>query len=241
MESVKRLVGVVFAPSETFRRIRERPTWGLILVVLLLLSGAANMIVVQRMDPEAQRAQFRQRLEKQGFAGDELDQKTDKAVEVTQRFAPVGVVFGVVLAGAFYLLIALGLWLGLRLLGGEMTYRQGFSATLHGMIPAAGLKALVLIPVLLSVGSLDLKAVQAGTMLQSNLGFLAPEGASHALVALLTSVDVFSLWSVVLLILGLSVVARVSKGASALMVVGGWVVLVALKVGLVSLSGMFGG
>ncbi len=237
MEGAKRLVGAIFTPAETFRSIRERPTWGLVLVVLLLAGGAAGLVAIQRIDPQVQRAEMRQQMEKRGLAGDELDQAVEKGAQVTQRFGPVLVVGGVVAGALAYLLIALVLWLALRLAGGEMTFRQGFSATLHGMIPAAGIKSLVLIPVLLIVGPVDPQALQSGLVLQSNLAFLAPEGASRALIALLSSFDVFTLWTVALLVLGASLVGRVSKGTSTLVVVGGWVLLVALKVGFWSLFG----
>ncbi len=205
-------------------------------MVLLLLSGAAGLVAIQRIDHDLQRTEISQQFEKQGVAGDELKDRTNKAMNITQRFAPVLAVVGVVFAVVFYLLVALGLWLALRLAGGEITFKQGFSATLHAMVPT-GLKALVLIPVLFVVSPVDPQVLRAGTVLGSNLGFLAPEGASHALVALLTSADVFSLWTVALLVLGLSVVARVSKSTSALVVVVGWAVLVGLKVGLWSLFG----
>lgn len=237
MESVQRLVGAVFTPAETFRKIRERPTWGAVLILFLVLGGAAGYVAIQRIDPEMQRAEVRQQLEKRGLEGDELDRAAERATQVTQRFGPVLAVVGLVIGVIAYLLIALVLWLGLRLAGGEMTFVQGFSATLHGLIPVQALKALVLIPVLLSVHSVDPRALQSGAILQSNLGFLAPEGASRALVALLSSIDVFSLWSVVLLVLGMSIVARVSRSTSTLVVVGGWVVLVAAKVGWWSLFG----
>ncbi len=237
MESVKRLVGAVFAPSETFRKIRERPTWVGVLVLFLLLGGAAGYIAIQKIDPEMQRTEVRQQLEKRGLEGDELDQATERATQVTQRFGPVLAGVGLVVGVLAYLVITLVLWLGLRLAGGEMTFVQGFSATLHGLIPVQALKSLVLIPVLLSVRSVDPQALQSGSILQSNLAFLAPEGASRAVVALLSSFDVFALWTVVLLVLGMSIVGRVSKSTSTLVVVGGWVVLIAAKVGWWSLFG----
>jgi hypothetical protein len=237
MESVKRLVGAIFTPAETFRGIQGRPTWGLVLVVFLLLGGVSGALAIQRIDPQAQRTEVRQQLEKRGLEGEELDQGVERAAEVTERFGPVLVGVGLVGSVLGYLLIALVLWLGLRLAGGELTYLQGFSATLHGLIPAQALKPLIMIPVLLSVKSVDPQALQSGSVLQSNLAFLAPEGASRALVALLASLDVFTLWTVALLVLGMSLVGRVSKSASALVVVGAWIVWVGLKVGWFSLFG----
>jgi hypothetical protein len=237
MESVKRLVGAVFTPAETFRSIRERPTWGWVLVVFLLLGGVAGFVAIQKIDPQMQRTEVRQQLEKRGLEGDELDRAVERATQVTQRFGPVLVGVGLVAGVLGYLLITLVLWLGLRLAGGELTFVQGFSATLHGLIPAQALKSLILIPVLFSVRSVDPQALQSGAILQSNLAFLAPEGASRAVVALLSSVDVFALWTVVLLVLGMSIVGRVSKSTSTLVVVGGWVLWVAAKVGWWTLFG----
>ncbi len=237
MESVKRLVGAIFTPAETFRGIRERPTWVLVLIVFLLLGGAAGFLAMQRIDPQAQRSEMRQQLEKRGLEGDELDQGVERAEAVTERFGPVLVGVGLVASVLGYLLITLVLWLGLRLAGGELTFLQGFSVTLHGLIPAQALKSLILIPVLLSLGSVDPRALQSGSILQSNLAFLAPEGASRAVATLLGSLDIFSLWTVALLVLGMSLVGRVSKSTSALVVVGAWVVWVGLKVGWFSLFG----
>jgi hypothetical protein len=45
-------------------------------------------------------------------------------------------------------------------------------------------------------------------------------------------VDLFALWSVLLLTLGYAVVARVSKGVAAGVVVAAWLVWIGIKIGL---------
>jgi hypothetical protein len=67
--------------------------------------------------------------------------------------------------------------------------------------------------------------------LPSSLTAVAPEGASASLLAVLSSIDLFSLWSMVLLSLGFAVVARVSRATAATTVVALWAVYVLGKLG----------
>ena len=63
----------------------------------------------------------------------------------------------------------------------------------------------------------------------------APESAGKMLVALLGSIDLFSLWSIALLAIGYRVVGKVSKTAALGVVAVLWAVVVAGKVGLAAL------
>lgn len=231
MESLKRVAQVLWAPTETFRRIGERPTWAVALVVLLALGGIVGYLAVQRIDPGDQRDLMRETLEERGLRGDELERAVDRGMEVNRKIAPWTPIFPVVFGTLAYLLIALLFWVAFRLAGGELGFPHSFSVALHGFVPQ-GLAALIAIPVVLGQESLDPEAAQRGSFLASNLGFLAPEEASRVVVSLLSSLDLFALWSVVLLTLGYSVVARVSKGVAAGVVVGAWLLWVAIKVGL---------
>lgn len=233
MESLQRVAQVLWAPTETFRKIGERPTWAVALVVLLVLGGALGFLAVQKIDPGDQRDLMRETFEERGLRGEELERQLDQAMGFNERFAPwfpaAGLCFGVFA----YLLIALLFWVTFRLAGGQLGFPQSFSVTLHALVPQ-GLSALLAIPVVLGQESIDPEAAQRGTFLASNLGFLAPEDASQAVVTLLSSLDLFSLWTVVLLILGYSVVARVSKGVAAGVVVVAWLVWIGLKVGFLA-------
>jgi len=231
MESLQRIAQVLWAPTQTFRKIAERPTWAVALVVLLALGGIVGYLAVQRIDPGDQRAQMRETLEERGLRGAELEQALDQGMQVTEAIAPWTPAFPVVFGTLGYLFVALLFWVAFRLAGGELGYPHSFSVTLHGFVPQA-LGALIAIPVILGQETLDPEAVQRGSFLASNLGFLAPEDASPVVSTLLSSLDLFALWSVVLLTIGYSVVGRVSKGVAGGVVVGAWLLWVAIKVGL---------
>jgi hypothetical protein len=74
-------------------------------------------------------------------------------------------------------------------------------------------------------------------VLPSNLGFLAPEGASAAVLSLLSAFDLFKLWTLVLLVIGFAAVARLKKGTAAAAVVGCWALYVLGKAGWAAIFG----
>lgn len=236
MSSLQRVVSVLFNPTKTFQAIRERPTWVAPLLVLLLCSGAAGWVVVQRIDPDAQRQMIRHTLEDRGLSGRDLEQGVERGAAVYQRIQPFLPAIGLVFAVAAYLVVALIFWGMFNLVGGESTFLRAFSTNLHGLMPQA-LKALVTVPIVLGSGSVDPQAAQSGTFLASNLAVLAPEDAALWLKTLLSSVDFFTLWSVVLLVIGFSVTTKVKRGTSAAVVVGGWLLWVAVRTGWVAFAG----
>ena len=78
---------------------------------------------------------------------------------------------------------------------------------------------------------------RVGDLLVSNLGFLVDAKSSPALHSLLQSIDVFSLWTMALLILGLAAAARIGRGKTAAFVVGFWLLFVLGKAGVAALLG----
>lgn len=232
MESLKRLGDVLWAPTGTFAKIAERPTWAVALLVLLGLNGALGVAAVQRIDSGAQRELFRESFEERGLRGEELERQVDRAAEVSARFAPVAPIFGVAAGALGYLSVALLFLVGFRVgAGGELRFAQSFSVTLHGLMPHA-LAALLSLPVVLSRQSLDPESLRRGSFLASSPASLAPDGTSPAVLALLGSADLFTIWAVILLVLGYRTVARVSTGTSSAVVGAAWLLWIAVRVGL---------
>lgn len=231
MESLKRIAQVLWAPTETFRKIAERPTWAVALVALLLVGAVLGFVAVQKIDPGDQRDVTREMFEERGLRGEELERQVDQAMAFNERFAPWFPAAGLCFGAFAYLLTALLFWGAFRLAGGELDFVRSFAVTVHSFVPQ-GLSALIAIPVVLGQESIDPEAAQRGSFLASNLGFLAPEDASPVVTTLLSSLDLFTLWTVVLLILGYALVARVSKGVAAGVVVAAWLVWIGIRIGL---------
>lgn len=229
--SLGRLIGVLVSPEKTFRSIAKRPTWVVALVFLVLLGVAEGYLVFQKLDMAEVIS------ESVGRRGQEASaEELERATEMVERFGWLGASVGaLVFAPLAFLATALVFWVVLKLLGGEFDYPSSLSVTLHSLMPAA-VKSLLSLPVIYSRESIGLEESQRGVLF-SNLGSLAPEEAGPALTALLAGVDFFSLWTVVLLIIGFSIVGRLSKTSTALTVGSLWIVWVLVRTGLASLRG----
>ncbi len=224
-----RPIGALVAPGATFRALRDRPTWVAPLLVLLVLYVLLNLTVMQRMDMAAV---MRSSMEARGQQVDE--QQIQHMAELQGRF---GLGCSVVGMPVVLLVTALLLMVLVNLAGGEATFKRSWSVTLHGLMPMA-VAWLLTLPVVLGRAEITLADSQRG-LLASNLALLAPADASRVTVALLSSVDLFSLWTVALLAYGFHRATGASKGAATAVVVLLWLLAVGLKVGAAAMG--FGG
>jgi hypothetical protein len=225
-----RLIGVLVAPGETFRSIAERPTWLAPLLALVLLTGAVSLVVQARTDPEEM---VRGQMEM--LKVDVPQQDIDKAIERAENQttgAKIGLlVFGVVLQVAFYAFLAVLFWIGFRMFGSEMDYLHSLATTAYAYMPFA-VATLINLPLLFSRGSLTWEEVQSGGVLVSSLKALAPEGATAVTRMLLGSLDLFTIWTLVLLTIGYRTVAKVSTAVASGIVLLYWLIYVVGKVGI---------
>jgi hypothetical protein len=144
------------------------------------------------------------------------------------RFAKIGMAGGALFEPCLRALsAALALWLALMVAGSKPAFLPTLSVAAHALLPLA-LRQLLTIPALLSRGAVRLQDL--GALLPSNLAaFLVERGAQLTpKVGLLTALDLFSLWSVVLLAIGMASVAKVSKLRSGAVVAVLWLSYVAV-------------
>lgn len=230
-----RLAGVLTSPVQTFRSIADRPTWGVALLVTSLLFVASQVVVFQKIDPDSIRQAMTQQLEEQGreMSDEQIDQMLDIQLKV-------GLGCNVVLWPVLLLAVSGVLLVLVNLVGGELGFQRALAVTVHGMVPLAVLFVLTMV-VALGRGEIDFEEVRQGGLVASNLSFLAPEGASPFVTALLAGIDLFSLWSVALLVVGLAVVSGISYGAATAVVVPLWALLVVGLAALQLLGGIGGG
>lgn len=226
--SFSRLVGALVSPSSTFENIRERPTWVVALLVLLLGVGSLGLVVHQRTDYGEVTTRS---LEAQGRLNSMPEDQVERIVDMQERFGAVGAGIGTVFAGVIFLVFAVFYWVAFRLMGSELTYKQSLATFVHGMLPVVVYSVLAIL-VLLGRGDLSYEEITARDFLASHLGVLAPEGSGLVLRSFLTGLDFFGLWSVVLLTLGYRTVARVSTATAGTVAVVFWLLGLGLRVGL---------
>lgn len=218
-----RIAGALVSPVATFQSIRRRPTWVLALIVLTLVSVGSQLVIGSRMD---MREMMTRQLQEQG------QEVSEEQLETMAAFGKWAPACGSLVVPIMYLVVGLLLMVLVTLLGGELSFHSAMSVTLHGLMPWL---VATLLTVVVALGQSEIDPValqQKGGILASNLAFLAPEGTSPVVLTLLSAVNLFSLWSLVLLVLGLTTVAGLSTGAAAVLVGGLWLLWVGLRTGL---------
>jgi hypothetical protein len=77
---------------------------------------------------------------------------------------------------------------------------------------------------------LDPDSFNVNNYVGTNLGYYLPPDMSKPLIALATSIDIFTIWTVVLLSIGCAIIGNVKKSQAATAVWGWWAVLTLLGV-----------
>lgn len=230
-----RLIGALVAPVKTFQSIAERPTFGAAMLLLVAVLSSVSYMAAQKTDfSDVMRGQL-------AASGREVpEEMLDRQVAMMQKngglFAILGSAFiaiGAVVIAALFLLT-------FKLLGSEgLDFPTSLSVTLHSLLPLA-VATLLSIPVILSKTTIGYADIKRGGYLASSLAFLAPEGTSPVVQALLGKLDFFSLWTLALLYIGYRFAARVSPRKAAGVVIGLWLLYIGITVGWVALTTSLG-
>jgi hypothetical protein len=222
------LIDVYFSPREAFTRIVRNPAFLLPLVGYFVLVLGFTGIWMNKMEP---REFMKTTLEEQGqwdkLSAEQRETVLDRAPGQMQIFGWVG---PIVATPVMLLLSAAVLMFIFRFFfSSEVVFKQAFAIVTWTFF-AVG---LVTTPLLLLV--LHLKEdwnINPQEAIQANLGLLLDKSAAaKPLWALLSSIDVFSLWMVFLLAVGFGVASKKTTGSALWGVAIPWAVIVLVKVG----------
>lgn len=229
-----RLFGVLVSPGETFESIGLKPDWLVPLLIWIVLSVAAAFLVVPRLDYEPM---YRSMLERSSqLTEQQREQQLDRMLESAERGRNWGVYAPAATVPLMFLVVGTIFWGALRAFGAENSFRQSLSVTIYAFTPQL-LKTIVSTAIASTRTTID--ARMANSLLKSNLGAFTNPLESPVLFAVLSSIDLFTIWTIVLLAIGFSVISRFSTGKVAILVVALYLVVVLVKVGLAALMGGF--
>ncbi len=224
----QRIAGVLFAPAETFRDIARRPDIVTPLIILVVIGFIVTALIVPRMDFESA---FREQMAAQNSKMSDAD--LDRAAKMGSAFGKVMAWTGPIWGILIWAIIAGVLLLAHRLFGGEGNFKQAFSTVLYSWIPLT-IGGIVTGIVALARGEIDPTTMQ--TLVKSNPAFLVDMKEQPILFAALTSLDIFTIWTIILLVIGFSTLSKLSRMKSAVIVVSLWLVTVVVKLGFAAMG-----
>jgi hypothetical protein len=232
--SFGRLIGVLVSPVKTFASIAERPTWLVAFLVVVILSSISAFMVVPKVDWEQV---ARTQIENSPFTENLTREQIDEQVAASAKISPYFVYAAPGFLAIGLLVLGLACWGIFNLAGGQSTFPRSMAVVSHGFMPMV-VSALLSIPIILATARIEMEDIQADTIVKSNLAVFAPDGAGPALLKLLSKFDVFSIWVLVLFVLGFSRVTKVKTGVAAAIVLALWLVFwVGVPVGMAAVFG----
>lgn len=218
-----RLIGVLFSPKETFAAVVARPRWLAVMVVTLVMSSAAYYVILSSQD--MQDAIVDQQVRAMESRGNVVSDQQIANIERFIGYLPVGYAVGIFVLGPLFGAAIAGIVTGIftTLMGGNGTFKQVFAVMNHaGFIPAI---SALFIAGMLAVGAKPIGARPPG----ANLGVFLPmlEDTSF-LAVMLRSIDMFLLWWMVVLAIGLGVLYKRRTGPIATTFIGLYIVIALL-------------
>ena len=194
-----RFIGVLFSPRQTFAQVAKQPRWlGMLLLVVIIGAVATGGFLSTQVGQQAYLDEAVRRVEAGG------GRMSDQQYQAVERMLPymgyitagsvlvIGPLMTLVLAGILYVVFG-------AVLGGEGTFKQVFSVVAHcGAVSAVG--QLLMLP---------LNFIRQSMSGATNLAVFFPMLDEGSFIArLLGSIDLFLVWWVMVLAIGMAVLYR---------------------------------
>jgi hypothetical protein len=231
--SFSRIFGVLFSPKATFASIAARPTWILPVLLGCIIGLSVSFTISKEVGWQtvvekriAQSASAQKRIEQ--LPADQRNNAIAQQAKFTPYFVYPLNVIAPFLGATILTLIFWGAFNGIY--GTKLTFSTALGIVSYAWIPQ-------LIYYILSIPILFLKdpaTVDIDNILASNPGALLSDDAARWLVALLSSLDIFTIWTLILLAIGFSAadMRKLSFGKAFTVVLLLWLFGVACKVGV---------
>lgn len=228
------LIGIIDRPVSTFEAVTKRRKWttwalplAMVLIALTLVTVAQAPYTAEfaREQAEAQLATLPEAQAEQARSITDVTTSIPFMIAMGLLFGYVAIVVGVLIETAFY-------YFGSIIMGGNDTnFGSVFSMNSWSRLPMA-IGYLVQLGIILVTRSM----ITAPGLSYFVAGDDLMENAKNPVYVLLANVDLFWLWHLILAILGVAVVARMSRGKSTVLVILYAVLALGISVGWAILS-----
>lgn len=219
-----RFVAIVTSPGVAMDAVRDQPRWTAAALAIVILVGLYTALTMHITGPEQldmmQETRFGQMVPQEDLAAayadfDELTPLKRVLNGLQGGFMTLVAIF---VMSVVYLLFS-------RLAGGRGTYKQLLGVLFWSGFVGMGLQSLVKLPLVLQKGS-ALDVALGPAVLAASRGPLDP------VFQFLSFFDVFSIWALVLLVMGLERIHAFPLGKAAAVGVSAWLLISMVMFGL---------
>jgi hypothetical protein len=231
LTQIQRILYTFTAPSKTFADILRNTSWWLPFLLSVVLSYAFIFTMQSRVgwDKLTENAMKQNPKAAEQMASMPADQRA-QTMKITMIVTKV-ITYSVPLIGLlFAALAALVLWGTINFgFGGNSTFGQVFAVWIYGTLP------LVLQGILGTItmfAGMDPDSFNPQNPVGSNIGYYLSNETPKWLSTFATSIDVFWIWAMILVSIGLAIVAKVKRSAGLTAVFGWWLLILIVRMGI---------
>jgi hypothetical protein len=234
----ERVKNAFTAPSKTFEEIRNgHRSWWLPLVIYTVFAYMLFAVVVSRIG-------IQQVVDNQIHLSPNtearLAQATPEQRETSNKFS-VGLTEAAFIANPVFViagvaLMSLGIWGTINFaFGGRATFGGIFAMWMYATLPSVIKSFLGMITILAGMAP---ESFNIKNMAPTNLGaFLDPIETNKALYSLASSIDIVTIWTLILLGMGTSIIAGTKRSSGYIAIFGWWTVFVLVSAGIAVVTG----
>ncbi|MGB7134888.1 MAG: YIP1 family protein [Acidobacteriaceae bacterium] len=231
LSQTQRVVDTFVAPSKTFTDILRSSSWWLPWIIAVVVTLGLGFAIQQKIgwDHAYQNMMRQSPKQMERIQGLPADQQA-RAMTMGANFTKIAfwatplVALIIALIAAAVLLATVNFGFG-----GRAKFSQMFAVWMYGTLPWAVQGLLGIITVYFGV---DPDSFNLKNFVGTNIGYYLPTDWSQALITLGTALDITTIWALILLTIGCSIVGNISKGKAAGAVFGWWILITLVKVGI---------
>jgi hypothetical protein len=228
MGGLSKVVNIFFEPRKVFESLKIKPTWLVpVIIVAVLGMGFFYYTFPYIMNEQVQNIRDNDRIpEEHKERIIERIKEAEHPPIWQMAIAPAGtLVYVVIVAAVLFFVFNV-------LMGGDSGFRRVFSVFCYSSLVAIP-SMIVKFPLVMMKGNVNV---------QTSLGLLlSPEAKGSFLHSVLSSLDIFNLWQVILVSIGLGVMYKFSTKKAFTTVAILWIIWILAKSGLGSVFGGGGG
>jgi hypothetical protein len=220
---VERVVDTYVAPSKTFTDLRRSANWFVPWLLLAIASVAMVVVVDMKLGMEKVVENQLAMQPKQAAQLEKLspEQRASQMQTIIRFNRVIAYAYPVVIVIVLAIIAAVLLGSFNFGFGAELTFSQCLAVCMYASLPGI-LKVLIAI-LAIAVGGGEAFTFQ--NPVASNLSGLV-DPSSHFLYSIATSIDVFTIWTLVLTGIGISCLTKLKRGTCLGVVFGWWAILV---------------
>lgn len=215
MSEIATIFNIFLEPGRTFADLRKKPRFIIAAIIIAILSGVLVVGVQQKLGEERIRRFISIQAEKNSqFASLPEDQKKAN-IDIQMSISKIIGYAWPILAIIFFFIGGLLYWLGNKVLGGNGTYFQALSVWVYSALPPAVVGSLMngVVLLLKSADDIDIARSQRGLVSANPTAFFDGK-EMPVLTTLISTIDIFVIWGVVLAVIGLQKTMKMASGSA---------------------------